>query len=104
MTYQRFTRAQRHARYAKMKKERVYTALGLFVQVIRILGLWWVIKPMVRRPWHTADLYVDGSLVMPIYLFPNERMAEMLARVEREAMKKAVAKLRGPKPEHARRP
>ncbi len=102
MTYQRFTRAQRHARYARMKKERVWTALGYVYHIARFIGLGWLVKRMIRTSWHVADLYVDGRFVEELHAWPLETPAERLKRIEKMAQRKA-ARLKGAKPAHARR-
>jgi hypothetical protein len=99
--YQRTTRRQRHARYARQKKERIHTGLGHFYNVLRFFGLAWLTKQLMRKPWHVADLYLDGAFLQHIYMYPAESTAQRLARIERMAQEKAK-KVSGPKPEHGK--
>lgn len=102
MTYQKFTRAQRHARYAKLKRERVWTGLGYLWYALNFLGLGWLVKRMISTSWHVADLYEGGRYVEPLHIVPIETSAQRLQRIERMARKKAD-RLKGAKPAHARR-
>lgn len=71
MAYQRMTRRQRNARWAKAKKERVHTGMGLIYRALRFIGGRRLTALVVRRPWHIADLYVGGQFSHPIYAGHN---------------------------------
>lgn len=85
MTYQRNSRRHRHLLYSKAKKEKVHTGLGHLFNVMRFLGMTRVARLAVRKPWHVADLYVDGRFMRALYIYPKENMAERIARLNREA-------------------
>jgi hypothetical protein len=91
MSYQRMSRAHRHARWAKAKKERAYTGLGLLYRLLRFLSLSRLTKLLMRRPWHIADLYVDGRFAQAIYVYPKETAAQRIARLKKEAEKLMAA-------------
>lgn len=90
MTYQRTTRRHRHLKYMRAKKERVHTGLGHLFNVMRFFGVTWLARWIVRKPWHVADLYVDGQFLRALHIYPKETAAERKARINQEATVRAV--------------
>lgn len=89
MTYQRTTRRHRHLKYMRAKKERINTGLAHVFLVMRYLRLTWVARLLVRKPWHVADLYVDGQWVKALCIYPKESMKQRVERINRDAEKRA---------------
>lgn len=93
MTYQRTTRRQRQLRYAKANKERIHTGLGHLFRVLRWCGATRIARALVRKPWHVADLYVDGHFVRALYIYPKENVGQRMKRVE-DMARRAVERKR----------
>lgn len=90
MSYQRTTRKHRHLKYMRAKKERVHTGLGHLFRLMRFFRLTGLARVLVRKPWHVADLYVDGQFLRALYIYPKENAAQRLERIMKEAQSRMV--------------
>lgn len=64
--------ARRFRRATKRAPERFTrrnTLLGLFYLLFRFLGAKGLLRKLIRKPWHVADLYCDGRFVQALYAF-----------------------------------
>jgi hypothetical protein len=77
------------------KTQRITTGLGYLYNVLRFFNATRLTKLLMRKPWHVADIYVDGHFSHPVKVAPKWLQERSVRKMLERAYKAAEQRSRG---------